>query len=117
MKHLIALLIKYIMVVAILSVTLGLMTELTFGQILYISTAVTVLTYVLGDLLVLSASNRIVAAIADFIISLAAVYLYNELINVKLISGWNAILSALILSIGEWFYHIYVVRRLLDDHV
>ncbi len=114
MKHIIALLIKFVMVTVILSIVLGIMTSLTFGNILYLSVAVTVLSYVIGDLLILSASNNMIATIADFVIAFLAVYLFNDLVNVNMISLWDAIISAALVGTGEWFFHRYLGKKVLD---
>lgn len=115
MRHLIALFIKFIMVTIILSLVLGIMTDLSLGSILYISVAVTVLNYVIGDLLIYAAANKIIAIIADFIITLAAVYLYNDLVNLKVISLWDALISSILICVGEWYFHKYIVLKVLSD--
>jgi hypothetical protein len=116
MKHIIALLIKFLMVAVILSIVLNVMTDLTFGSIMYLSVAVTVLAYVLGDLLILSATNNTVATIADIGLVFATVYLFDYLINANVISVWDALVCAVIIGVGEWFFHKYVSSRVLEDN-
>jgi hypothetical protein len=113
MKHFTALLIKFIMVTLILEIILNMLTELTLTEILYISVAVTVFTYIIGDLLILPASNNIVATLADFALALATIYMFNYLWNTRYISLYDALVSATVIGVGEWFFHIYVNEQVL----
>ncbi len=111
MKHIYAVLIKYVMVTVITGVVLGGLTNLTFGDILYISAAVTILAYIIGDLLILSATNNTVATISDFVLSLVVIYLFNFLWTTKMITFGDALITALVIGVGEWFFHKYVYNR------
>jgi hypothetical protein len=113
MKHFIALLIKFIMVTLILEIILNMLTEHTIIEILYISVSVTVFTYIIGDLLILLASNNTVATLADFALTLAIIYIFNYLWNTRYISLYDAVVSATVIGVGEWFFHIYVDERVL----
>jgi hypothetical protein len=112
MKHITALLIKFLMTAVLLSIVLGIMTDLSFGNILYLSVAVTVIAYVIGDLLILSVANNTVTTLADLIIVFFTVYLYNILLDADQISVWDAIASAIVIGAGEWFFHKYAARRI-----
>lgn len=114
MKHISALLIKFIMIAVVLTIILGIMTDLPFGNIPILSVSVTVITYVIGDLLILSVANNTVTTIADIGIAFLAIYLYNILINADLISGWVALVAAAVIGVGEWFFHKYVADRILE---
>lgn len=117
MKHIMALLIKFAMIAVVLSIVLGIMTDLSFVNILTLSVSITVIAYVIGDLLILSIANNTVTTILDVGIAFLAIYLYNILINVDLISGWDALVAAIVIGVGEWFFHRYVARRVLDKEV
>ncbi len=114
MNQIKALLIKFVMIAVILSFVLGLLTDLSFRNILYLSIAVTVIAYVLGDMLLLSVANNTVTTIVDVGIVFLNVYLYNYLIDAELISGWDALLAAVLIGVGEWFFHKYVARNVLE---
>lgn len=117
MKHITALLIKFVMIAVVLSIVLGIMTDLSFGNILTMSVSVTIIAYVIGDLLILSVANNTVATISDVGIAFLAIYLYNILIDADLISGWDALVAAVVIGVGEWFFHKYVARRVLDKEI
>lgn len=115
MKHFTALLIKFVMVTLILEIILNMLTELTLTEILYISVAVTVLAYIIGDLLILPASNNIVATLADIGQALATIYMFNYLWGTRYISLYDALVSAVVIGVGEWFFHIYVKEQLIPS--
>lgn len=115
MKHLIALLIKFIMVLAVLEVVLSLMTELDFVQILMMSVTVTILAYLIGDLLILSVSNNIVATIADAALVFVLLYFYNYFYPGN-ITYSEAVAGAVVLAVGEWFFHKYMAASVLPSH-
>ncbi len=111
MKHIYALLIKYAMITVITWIALGMLTNLRFGDILYISAAVTIIAYIIGDLLILSAANNIVATLSDFVLALVVIYLFNFLWTTNQISFSDAFITALAIGVGEWFFHKYVANK------
>jgi hypothetical protein len=115
MKHVTALLIKFVMIAVALEIVLNLLTDLTFGDILYIAAAVTLLAYVIGDLFILRATNNTVAAIADAGLALAVIYAFNFFWNVRYISFIDALIAAAVLGVGEWFFHKYVENNVSTD--
>jgi len=114
MKHLTAILIKFVMIAVVLEIVLNILTDLSFGNILLISAAVTVIAYVIGDLMVLPASNNTTATIGDFGLALITIYLFNYFIRGAEISIWDAGIAALALAAGEWFFHKFVPRVSLE---
>lgn len=115
MKHFAALLIKFVMVAVVLEIVLNLMTYLTFTDILLISLAVTILSYIIGDLLILPASNNTVATVTDFGLALVTIYMFNFILNVRLISFWNALVAAVVIGVGEWFFHKYLANSVFTE--
>jgi hypothetical protein len=113
MRHIYAILIKFVMVTIILGIALSAMTDLTFNDILYVSATVTILAYVVGDLLILSITNNIVATIADAALALATIYAFNFILEQRNISFSDSLITALILGLGEWFFHKYVAKNVL----
>lgn len=115
MEHVKALIIKFIMVTAILWFVLGLFFGVDFGEILTISVILTPLAYVIGDLLVLRYFNNMTATVADFAISFLTIWLIGAaVINEPISVATASLLSALAISIGEWFYHSYVNRQVFE---
>ena len=115
MKHVYALLIKFLMVTIILEILLSTLTDLTLTEILYVSATVTVLAYVLGDLLILPASNNTVATLADVGLAIAVIYLFNYVWILRYINWTATIISAAAIGLGEWFFHKYVAKNVFPD--
>lgn len=114
MKHISALLIKFVMCVVVLEIVLRLITNLTFTEILYISAAVTIIAYIIGDLLILRVSNT-VATVADIGLSLVTIYAFNFIWNTREISFSDALIAAVALGVGEWFFHKYVASNVFPE--
>jgi hypothetical protein len=115
MKHVKALLLKFVMIAVVLEIVLNMLTNLTFGDILYISAAVTILAYIIGDLLILPVTNNTVATVADAGLALATIYLFNFIWGISEISFIDALISAAVLGVGEWFFHKYVSSNVLPN--
>lgn len=107
MRQVNALIIKFVMVTVILEIVLNLMTDLTFWNTVVISAAVTILSYIIGDLVILRATNNIIATIADVGLALVTIYMFNFLQYTVQISFFSALVSAAILGVCEWFFHKY----------
>lgn len=114
-KHVIALLIKFVMTTIVLEIVLSMSTNLTFTSILYISAAVTILAYIVGDLLILRATSNTVATVADVGLALVTIYMFNSLWNTRQISFADALVAAVVIGAGEWFFHKYVSNNVLRE--
>lgn len=118
MKHLTALLIKFIMVFIVLYVILGLIFGVSFGNVLLMSLFLVIIAYLLGDLGVLPMGGNLIATVADFglaflVIWLISVYVLG--ISIPLISG--ILSSAILIALGEWFFHKYLVDKVVKNNV
>ena len=115
MKHVSALFIKFVMVLVVLELALLKLTNLTLIDILYISAVVTVVAYIIGDLLILPLSNNTVATIADTGLALVIIFMFNYLWNIREISFSDALSASLLLGVGEWFFHKYVAKEIFPN--
>ncbi|MFP3323283.1 DUF2512 family protein [Planococcus sp. SIMBA_160] len=122
MKHLIALAIKFVIITLVLLVILTWAFDVSFMNTLMISLALTALSYAIGDLLVFlnagkpgnQVSRNTVATFADFIMALAVILLVGWLLTGEFAAMVTpALVSALVLSAGEWFFHQYVDRSVV----
>ena len=77
MKHMTALVIKFVIVTVVSELILGIFTNLSIGEILLVSLTITVITYIIGDLLILSVFNNTVAAVGDAALCWLIIYLSN----------------------------------------
>ncbi|RNB74094.1 DUF2512 family protein [Brevibacillus panacihumi] len=82
-------------------------TNATWGSAILAALGLTVIAYLLGDQLILRATNNITATIADAVI--AAVYLWavSRAFNWDLSFG-ELIATVAILGVAEFFFHRYL---------
>ena len=113
MKHMKNLAIKFISILAVLFVILGIFYDMSFGNVLSISVVLTLASYLIGDLLILRKKmNNTMATIADFAMAFLVIWLMEE----NLTFGDSLIMPALISAAGialfETFFHKYVARQI-----
>lgn len=113
MKHMTALIIKFIIVAVVLVIILGVFTNLSTRQILFVSLAITAVTYLIGDLLILTVFNNAVAAVADAGMCWLIIYLSNYVWTDRSVSLLSALSAAVLIGIGEIFLHIYIEKNIL----
>ncbi len=113
MKHLKAILYKFLIVLLVLEIVLGLLTNLNFAQLLSISVTVTLLAYIFGDMMILPVSNDTIATLFNIGLAWATVYLFSYIYRGVAISITDAFLAAAVLGIGEWFFHKYIASSVL----
>ena len=125
MRHLIALAIKFVMVAAVLLIVLTLLFDVSFVDTLLISLALTALSYAMGDIMIFlnagrpenQSSRNTIATFADFVMAFLAIWLIGWLLtgqNFEMVTP--ALVGALVLSAGEWFFHLYVDRSVVPEY-
>jgi uncharacterized BrkB/YihY/UPF0761 family membrane protein len=121
-EHIKAIIIKLVMITVVLGIILSGIFDGEFSDTLWISVILTVLAYVLGDLLIFRhagddyTKRNIIATLADAILTFAIVYFMGKDIFVgdnDLFSA--ALLSAVVIGIGEWFFHKYLNNHVFDE--
>ena len=110
MKHIVALLFKYVIVLVLLEILLSLTTPLTIYQIAVVSVAVTLVSYLIGDLLILGVSNNAVATVCDAVLAFLTIYSFNYWSTYPFITTEAGVVSAVVLAVGEVFFHKYMVK-------
>ncbi|QXE03199.1 YndM family protein [Terribacillus sp. DMT04] len=128
MKHVKALVIKFIMILAVLTIIFTLMFNVEFSDTLLISAILTVAAYIIGDLFILSRAGdrsksggdymkrNIMATISDAILTFFVLWVLGELLlnpgNLVILAS---LISAFVIGLGEWFFHRYVNNRVIKD--
>lgn len=110
MRHLEAVLIKFLMVAVVLELVLLNMSLLSFWRIMIIAAVVTALSYVLGDFLILRRTTNTTATISDIVLSFLFIYMFNFVFFNYVISFAAALVAAVVIGVGEWFFHKFVER-------
>lgn len=115
MKHMTALVIKFVIVTVVSEIILGMFTNLSIGEILLVSLTITLITYIIGDLLILSVFNNTVAAVGDAGLCWLIIYLSNYVWPIRSVSLLSALSAAVIIGIGEIILHIYIEENILHQ--
>lgn len=116
MKHPIAILIKWGYISIVLFSILTIFQLATLGEIFVMSILVTGISYIVGDLFILPRFGRIAAAVADFVLISAAIWL----LSLAFIGPGTAIIGASLfagffIAILEGLFHIYMLDRVIED--
>ncbi|TWT05356.1 DUF2512 family protein [Planococcus sp. CPCC 101016] len=134
MNHVKALIIKFVMIAAVLLIILTGIYDVEFGDTLLISLVLTLVAYVLGDLLIFrktgdrSNHNRAndnnsdhtkrnaIATVGDIVTAFLVIWLMGEALFADTQDLMQAaIISALVIGAGEWFFHKYLDRNVFPE--
>ncbi|WP_408009828.1 YndM family protein [Pseudalkalibacillus sp. A8] len=116
MKHIRALLVKFVMVTAVLWVVLGLFYGVNFGDIFAISLFLTIAAYLIGDLVILPRFGNAMATLVDFGLAYLGVWMIGGgFIEENIPLGLASLYAAIGITIGEWFFHSYMQNQILPD--
>lgn len=110
-----AIILKFIVVLVLLEIILSLMTALSVAQILVISAVVTIISYVIGDLLILAVSSNTVATLSDAVLAFLSIWLFNYVPYYGGITVGDAVVCAVVLGVVEIFFHKYVARAIFPN--
>ena len=134
MNHVKALIIKFVMIAAVLLIILTGIYDVEFGDTLLISVVLTLLAYVLGDLMIFRKTGdrsnhngandnnsdhtkrNAIATVADIVTSFLVIWLMGEALFADTEDLMQAaIISALVIGAGEWFFHKYLDRNVFPE--
>lgn len=123
MNHIKALVMKFIMIAVILTLVLTWIFGANFSDTLVISLVLTIVAYALGDLAIFRQGNRYehgkrntTATISDFVLSFLVIWLMGEWIVEDTVNmAAAALVSAIVLALGEWFFHKYLDKRVFPE--
>ena len=124
MNHVKALIIKFLMIAVVLLIVLTLFFGISWVDTLWISLVLTLVAYVMGDLMIFrkagdrSEQNKrnAIATVSDIVVAFLVIWLMAEALDVtndNLIIA--AIISAIIVGGGEWFFHKYLDRSVFPE--
>lgn len=81
--------------------------DVTFLTAAITATGLTIIAYILGDQLVLRATNNTIATLADAVLAFILLWIAAETLDWSLSVGEILVITA-ILGIAEWVLHRYV---------
>ncbi|MCG1009344.1 DUF2512 family protein [Salinicoccus sp. ID82-1] len=113
MQHVKAMLIKAVMTLAVLWIVLGAFYGMDFWPMILGTTIVLgILSYFAGDMGILPAAGNAMATISDLVLSFLVVWLIGLWLT-DLTGGEvavAAIISAIVIAVGEYLFHIYLLK-------
>lgn len=113
MRHIYAMLIKFIVIAAALEVILGFLTTLSYMVILLTALLITGISYFFGDISVLARTNNITATVTDFVLSMVIILTIGTLAGSTDTSYPDTALAALAVAASEWVFHRFAAPVLI----
>lgn len=115
MKYALAFFIKFVLTTGILWVTLGMMFQISFSNLVITSLILTAVAFA-GDMLILPRIGNIAAAVGDFALAYIGIWALGSLLydNALSVDG-AALIAAFLISITELLYHRYL-RNYVFEH-
>ncbi len=108
MGHVSAVAIKLTLVAFVLLTIFSLMYGYVLWNTLVLTFIVTGIAYVIGDLWILKMTNNLISTIADVGIGTLSLWIIGPFVLNEPVSFFLALISAVIIAVGEWFFHKYV---------
>jgi hypothetical protein len=115
MKHIISFVIKFVLWSTVLLSFLTIFNT-PISLIFFISLAATVISYVLGDLLILPRMGNFVATLADLVLSFGLIWFFCYwLIERTANMAYVAFFATLAIGAAEAFFHLFLENHLFTD--
>lgn len=110
MKHFKAIAIKFIASLIVLYIILGLIFNMSFTNVFFISLVLAVVSYLVGDIGILPRTNNTVATLADFGLALMVIWFLSSALtyNGNTYLFFISFISALGIAVFEFFFHKYL---------
>ncbi|MBM7553120.1 YndM family protein [Thalassobacillus pellis] len=117
MEHMKLLAIKFVMTLAVLLVILGLGYDMAFRNVFLITVVLGLLSYVIGDRMILPRTNNTMASVADFGLAFVVIYFMGDALTFGGDLFTATIISSAAVTIAEYFFHKKVASTFDDEHV
>ncbi|TYR80587.1 DUF2512 family protein [Priestia megaterium] len=116
MKLLTILLIKFVTCLIAFAIGLDLFFEATIVDIVSFSLFVTIVSYMLGDRIILPALGNMAATTFDFVLTYMSVWIFGSILLENYLQiAWGSILSAAIITAVEVLVHRYSLTHFFAD--
>ena len=116
MRYVTGFLMKWLMVAVVLLIVFSGIYAAPIGPVLLMSVIFALFTYLIGDVVLLRSMRNITETILDLVLAFLGIWLLSSLLvpqGVPIIAA--SIISAVVIAVGEWFFHIYMKRRVLHQ--
>ncbi|MEB1807247.1 MAG: YndM family protein [Bacillaceae bacterium] len=115
MSHIQALLIKTAMAGIVLLVVLTGIYNYPAGATIGLAVLIVILSYIVGDLAILQATNNTIATLSDLVLATLIIWIVGPFFQGAFIPFSVALISAIIISAGEWIFHKFFIRSTEDE--
>ncbi|ELK44192.1 UNVERIFIED_CONTAM: YndM family protein [Halobacillus marinus] len=115
MTHAKLFLTKFLFSFAVLLIILGWGFDVSFGNVFLISLVLTAVSYLVGDIFLLSKTSNTSATLGDFVLIFAIVYLISDALTVGDDVFQATLYATISLTIFEYFFHQSVARSLENE--
>lgn len=115
MKHIIAIAIKFVSLLALLYVLLGVFFGFSFTSVLLITSVLVLAEYVVGDLMILPRTNNFTATLLDFGMIFVITWLMTQALTYNESTFGPSLIVAFGAAVYEWLFHAYLQKYVLDD--
>lgn len=112
MSHTRAMIIKLISTFVLLYIILGLIFDLSIGNVLLITLVVGIAAYLIGDLMILPRTNNTTATIADFGLAFLIIWALCEAVTLNDQTMYPSLIAAIGVALFEFFFHKYLARNM-----
>ena len=103
---------KFVCALIAFTVGLNLFFNATITEIISFSLLTTLVSYFLGDLLILPNLGNATATVVDFILTYVVIWVFGSVVLHNYLQiAWGSILSAAIITLGEIFIHYYLINQ------
>jgi len=106
-----ALLIKFVLTLGAAWVAFSLFGDSTFGFILTLAVAGTLLNYLIGDLIVLPRLGNIIASMGDGGLSILTAYILSGFTYGLRATTTSFVVFGVITAVAEFFFHMYLLKN------
>ncbi|MGD6801767.1 YndM family protein [Rossellomorea aquimaris] len=116
MKHLKVLIVKFAASLIVFWISLDLFFEATLVDIFSFSLLITVISYFVGDQLLLPRIGKMNAVITDFFLTYLVVWIFGGILfDSYLQVAWGSIISALLIAASEVFVHSFIIKNISSE--
>jgi hypothetical protein len=109
-----SLMIKAALIFPVVWILLSLFNDVSFLDSTIIAAGLWLISYVMGDLMVLPKMGNLAASSGDFVLSFLIVWGGLKLLGYDDVMG-EALLTAAVITGGEYFFHSWMLRTQYDD--
>jgi len=108
----VALVVKYILTAVVAWIAFGLLTRNSWAQILTLALVVTLVNYLIADMLVFRVAGNVVAAVVDGAVAAFLAWLMTMGLLVRAMTVTTTALGVfgVLVAVGEYFFHLYLPK-------